>query len=63
MNPDRIAKYFYEQGRADATGNIVKETKNIDMNVRENAVTEVGGTKFRVVDNNDQFEFKIKKRN
>lgn len=63
MNPDRIAKYFYEQGKADATGNIVKETKNIDMNVRENAVTEVGGTKFRVVDNNDQFEFKIKKRN
>ena len=32
------------------------------MNV-ENKVTEVGGTKFRVVDSGDQFEFKIRKRN
>lgn len=63
MNADSIAKYFYEQGKADATGDIVKETKNIDMNVRENKVTEVGGTKFRVVDSGDQFEFKIRKRN
>lgn len=63
MNVDSIAKHFYEQGKADATGDIVKETKNIDMNVRENKVTEVGGTKFRVVDSGDQFEFKIRKRN
>lgn len=63
MNPDAIAKYFYEQGKADATGDIVKETKNIDMGVRENKVTEVGGTKFRVVDSGDQFDFKIRKRN
>ena len=63
MNVDTIAKHFYEQGKADATGDIVKETKNIDMNVRENKVTEVGGTKFRVVDSGDQFEFKIRKRN
>lgn len=63
MNPDAIAKFFYEQGKADATGDIVKETKNIDMSVRDNKVTEVGGTKFRVVDSGDQFEFKIRKRN
>jgi len=63
MNPDALAKFFYEQGKADATGDIVKETKNIDMGVRENKVTEVGGTKFRVVDSGDQFEFKIRKRN
>ena len=62
MNPDAIAKFFYEQGKADATGDIVKETKNIDMSVRDNKVTEVGGTKFRVVDSGDQFEFKIRKR-
>ena len=63
MNADSIAKHFYEQGKADATGDIVKETKNIDMSVRDNKVTDVGGTKFRVVDSGDQFEFKIRKRN
>jgi len=63
MNVDSIAKHFYEQGKADATGDIVKETKNIDMSVRDNKVTDVGGTKFRVVDSGDQFEFKIRKRN
>ena len=63
MNADSIAKHFYEQGKADATGDIVKETKNIDMDVRQNSVTETGGTKFRVVDSGDQFEFKIRKRN
>ena len=63
MNPDAIAKHFYDQGKADATGDIVKETKNIDMGVRENVVTDTTGTKFRVVGSDDQFEFKIKKRN
>ena len=63
MNVDKIAKHFYEQGKADATGDIVKETKNIDMSVRDNKVTDVSGTKFRVVDSGDQFEFKIRKRN
>lgn len=63
MNVDSIAKHFYEQGKSDATGDIVKETKNIDMSVRDNKVTDVSGTKFRVVDSGDQFEFKIRKRN
>ena len=63
MNPDQLAKYFYEQGKSDATGDIVRETKNIDMSVRDNKVNEVAGTKYRVVDSEDQFEFKIRKRN
>ena len=63
MNPDAIAKHFYEQGKSDATGDIVKETKNIDMGVRENTITDTGGTKFRVIESEDKFEFKIKKRN
>jgi hypothetical protein len=63
MNPDAIAKHFYEQGKSDATGDIIKETKNIDMGVRENTVTDTGGTKFRIVESEDKFEFKIKKRN
>jgi hypothetical protein len=62
QNADSLAKYFYEQGRADATDGIVKETKNIDMSVRKNAQTDVGGTKFRAVSSDDTFSFKIKKR-
>ena len=33
------------------------------MSVRDNKVNEVAGTKYRVVDSEDQFEFKIRKRN
>ena len=36
LNPDSVAKFFYEQGVADATEGLVKQTKNIDMSVRDN---------------------------
>jgi hypothetical protein len=62
QNADAIFKFAYEQGKADATDGLVKETKNIDMNVRENVQTESGGTKFRAVSSEDTFSFKIKKR-
>lgn len=63
QNADAIFNFAYEQGRADATDGIVKETKNIDMNIRENVATEnSSGTKFRAVSSDDQFSFKIKKR-
>ena len=61
-NVDSLAKHFYEQGVADATEGLVKETKNIDMSVRDNKTVDVKGTKFRVVDSGDDFSFKIKKR-
>ena len=62
QNADAIFKFAYEQGKADATGGIVKETKNIDMDVRQNVQTESNGVKFRALDNEDTFSFKIKKR-
>tara|TARA_R100000664_G_C2758052_1_gene146720 strand:- start:1051 stop:2169 length:1119 start_codon:yes stop_codon:yes gene_type:complete len=31
MNPEAFASFFYEQGKADAVGDISKESKNIDM--------------------------------
>ena len=62
QNADALFNFAYEQGRADATDGIVKETKNIDMNIRENVATESSGTKFRAVSSDDQFSFKIKKR-
>lgn len=62
QNADALFKFAYEQGRADATDGIVKETKNIDMTVRENVKTDSAGTKFRALSADDDFSFKIRKR-
>ena len=43
MNPDKFAKYFYEQGIADATENVTKKMKNINMG--EQRVPEVSNIK------------------
>lgn len=61
-NADQIARHFYEQGLADATKDLVKDTKNIDMDVRKNVEVDSKGPKFRVVDSGDNFTMKIKKR-
>jgi hypothetical protein len=64
MNPEAYAKFFYEQGKADAVNEVVKDGKNIDMNVRTNVDSSKPGTKFKVVDSNQGFGsgLKIKKR-
>ena len=54
-NADALFQFAYEQGKADATDGLVKETKNIDMSVRSNTPTDSGGTKFRAVDSGDNF--------
>lgn len=61
-NADALAKHFYEQGIADATSGLVKETKNIDMGVRTNTQVDTKGTTFRVVDSSDTVSYKIRKR-
>jgi hypothetical protein len=35
MNPERFAKFFYEQGQADATDDVMRKTKNINMSERK----------------------------
>lgn len=35
MNPDKMAKFFYEQGRSDAMKNTDMKMKNIDMQTRQ----------------------------
>lgn len=62
MNVDAIVKSAYEQGKADATEGLVKETKNLDMDVRKNVQSEQNGTQFRVLSSNDDFQFKVRKR-
>jgi hypothetical protein len=34
MHPDKFAKYFYEQGMSDATEDVMRKTKNINMSER-----------------------------
>ena len=48
-NADAMAKYFYEQGVADATADLVKDTKNISMSVRDNKTVQDVGFKYREV--------------
>ena len=63
MNPDVIAKHFYEQGKADAIQNSVANAKNINMDARQSFGNEsTGGIKVRVLDD-DTPSFKFKKRN
>jgi len=63
MNPDSIAKHFYEQGKADAIKDSIAKSKNIDMDSRQQySGTEVGGVKVKVLgDDANSFKFKIKK--
>tara|TARA_R100001594_G_scaffold25909_2_gene50541 strand:+ start:1009 stop:2247 length:1239 start_codon:yes stop_codon:yes gene_type:complete len=65
MNPDAIAKHFYEQGQADAIKSSVEKGKNINMDPRQaHGEVETGGIKVRVLgDNTADFKFKIKNKN
>ena len=46
MNPEKFAQYFYEQGKADAIGDVSKKSKNINMNVRQTPQS-IGDTGFK----------------
>ena len=64
-DPDGFAKFFYEQGKADATDTVIKDAKNISMSVRDNkdVIAKGDGPKMRVI-SSDDFEggMKIRKR-
>lgn len=50
MNPDRFAKFFYEQGQADATDDVMRKTKNINMSERKAPeVVNKGGMQVKAV--------------
>ncbi len=50
MNPDRFAKFFYEQGQADATDDVMRKTKNINMSERRAPeVVNKGGMQVKAV--------------
>lgn len=54
MNPDKFAKFFYEQGVAAAVDNVTKKSKNINMEVRSSPQSfQKDGLKIRTVGNTD----------
>jgi len=63
-NIDSIAKQFYEQGKSDATKNIVAKSKNISEDVRSTPSSEVlvGGLKVKAISGMDSSKLKIKTR-
>ena len=68
MNPDAIAKHFYEQGKADAIKDRVAKDKNINLEPRKtHGETNVGGVKYRVLGQSSSDiknrSFKIRKKN
>jgi len=65
MNPDAIAKHFYEQGKSDAIKQSVSDSKNINTSRESHKVYEgQGGIKFKVLgDDSNDMKLRIKKRN
>ena len=65
MNPDTVANHFYEQGKADALKESVSQSKNVDMNPRQELNNNINtdGVKVRALgDNTADFKFKIKNK-
>jgi hypothetical protein len=50
MNPEKFAKFFYEQGQADATDDVLRKTKNINMSERRAPeVVNKGGMQVKAI--------------
>ena len=65
MNPDAIAKHFYDQGKADAMKESVAKAKNVSMDPRQAFSNDnTSGPKVRVLndDTSSTFKFKIKNK-
>lgn len=63
MNPDAMAKFFYEKGKAEAIDSVAKESKNIDMNAK--AAPEMGrakGFSVTALDSGTSNRLKIKSK-
>ena len=61
MNPDKFAQYFYEQGKANATEDVMRKTKNINMTTRNTPeVSSKSGTQFKSLGNDSGRGLKIR---
>ena len=64
MNPDAIAKHFYEQGKSDAIKQTVAESKNINTSRESHKVYEGdNGIKFKVLgESGNDMKLRVRKR-
>ena len=63
MNPEKFARFFYEQGQANAVDDVMRKTKNINMSERPTPqTTSKGGLKIRAVNQDSGRGLKIKTR-
>ena len=63
MNPEKFAEFFYEQGKADATEDVMRKTKNVNMSERRTPeVTSKGGMKIKAVSTPSSRGLKIKSK-
>jgi hypothetical protein len=61
MNPEKFAKFFYEQGAASATDDVMRKTKNINMSERRAPeVTNQGGFQVKAVNPDSGRNLKIR---
>lgn len=62
MNPDMVAKHFYEQGKADAMKESMARTKNVDMAPRgtHEQVTSSSGWTVKAINGEDTSKLRIK---
>lgn len=63
MNPEKFAKFFYEQGKAEATDDVIRKTKNINMSERKTPeVTSKGGMQIKSLGNDSGRGLKIRSK-
>jgi hypothetical protein len=63
MNPEKFAKFFYEQGKSEAVDDVMRKTKNVNMSTRQAPQsTSVGGTQIRAVDQDSGRGLRIKSK-
>ncbi len=64
-NADTIANHFYEQGKADATRDVIANSKNINSDVRQTKTPDdiyMNGFKVKAVQGMDSSKLKINKQ-
>ena len=63
MNPEKFAQFFFEQGQANATDDVLRNTKNINMGTRTAPeVASKGGTTIKSIPTSHGRGLKIKSR-
>jgi len=61
MNPEKFAKFFYEQGQAEAVEDVLRKQKNVSMTTRNTPeVVNKGGMKIRAVNSDSGRGLKIR---